>query len=174
MRGLIAALVCFLFFMVSHGFIFHRWEIHHRARTLVIIGLGSVPFHVLVYWLLPEDSVYLPPAWSAPSDIVNFLNGVIIYLFIFLGYCQFFYMAESSVGVRTLIELERAPEQGLDVSDLTKLYSYDWMLDRRLVRLVTGGFMSFESGRYRNIRKGRLIANTLRWCKEFLRLGPGG
>jgi hypothetical protein len=174
MRGVIAALVCFLFFMVSHAFVFHRWEIHRRARILVAISVGNTPLYLLAYWLLPEDSAYLPPVWSAPSDSVTFLNGLLIYFFIFLGYCQFFYMAESSVGVRTLIELERAPAQGLDISDLTKLYSYDWMLDRRLVRLVTGGFLSLESGVYRNTLKGRLIANTLRWCKEFLRLGPGG
>ena len=174
MRGLLAAFICFCIFMLSHTFVFHKWEISRRARTLVAIALGNVPFYVLGYWLLPDDSNYLSPAWSAPSDIVTFLNGLIIYFFIFLGYCQFFYMAESSVGVRTLIELERTSGQGLSVSELTKLYSYDWMLDRRLVRLVDEGFIVYKSGGYINTQKGKLLSILLLWCKDFLCLGRGG
>jgi len=174
MRGLIAALSCFCLFLVFHALIFHSWEIHRRARTLVAIALGIVPFYVAGYSLLPDDAAYLPAAWSTPPDVVTFSNGLLIYFFIFLGYCQFFYMAESSVGVRTLIELERRSGQGLKVSDLTRLYSYDWMLDRRLARLVDEGFIVIEAGGYRNTPKGKWLANTLRWCKGFLRLGPGG
>lgn len=174
MRGLLAALSCFLFFLAFHAVIFHGWEIHRRARSLVTIGLGTVLFYVLGYSLLPEDSAYLPMAWSAPSDVITFINGLVIYFFLFLGYCQFFYMAESSVGVRTLIELERSQTRGLKVSDLLQGYSYDWMLDRRLARLVDESFLIMEAGGYRNTRKGRMLAGILQWCKEFLRLGPGG
>lgn len=174
MRGVLASLCCFVLFLGLHALIFHGWEIHRRARTLVIIGLAAVPFYVLGYALLPDDSSYLPVAWSAPSDVITFFNGLVVYFFLFLGYCQFFYMAESSVGVRTLIELEHSRPSGLKVSDLLQGYSYDWMLDRRLARLVDEKFVIAEAGGYRNTRKGRLLAGVLQWCKDFLRLGPGG
>lgn len=174
MRGLAAGLLTFALYFVIQAALFHSTKVSRRALLLVGLWVAGLPLYAWVYTLLPDDTRIWPSPLAAPSDAITMLSGALLYFFIFMGYAQFFYMAESSVGVRTMIELASAPERGLTLDELTKRYRYDWMLDRRLRRLVHAGYLAEENGWYRTTIRGRLTAAVLAWCKGLLRLGPGG
>lgn len=174
MRGLAAGLLTFALYFIIQAALFRSTKVSRRALMLVGLWVAGLPVYAWVYALLPDDAGILPDPLAAPSDGITMLSGALLYFFIFMGYAQFFYMAESSVGVRTIIELASEPERGLTLEELTKRYRYDWMLDRRLRRLVHAGYLAEENGWYRTTKRGRLTAAVLAWCKRLLRLGPGG
>ena len=173
-RGLTAGLVTFLLYFLSQGILFHSIKVSRRALLLVSLWALLLPAYGFLYAWLPDDANFWPEIWRAPSDITTWISGVLLYFFLFMGYAQFFYMAESSVGVRTMIELSAEPERGFSIEELTRKYHYEWMLRRRLNRMVHAGYLVEFDGRYRVTSKGRLVAGILAAGKEFLRLGPGG
>jgi hypothetical protein len=174
MRGLLAGILAFGGYFLLQGAVFHLIKVARRAVVLVGLWGACLPLYWLLYATIPDDREIWPAALAAPSDAVTFLCGGLLYFFLFMGYAQFFYMAESSVGIRTMIELTAAGERGLSLEDLTKRYRYDWMLDRRLKRLIHAGYVVEEDGWYRTTARGRLAAGLLALCKRLLRLGPGG
>jgi hypothetical protein len=174
MRGLVAGLLTFSVYFVVQVLLFHYIKVSRRAFVLVGLWLCCLPFYTLFYAGLPDDQRIWPAEFSAPSDTVTFASGGLLYFFLFMGYAQFIYMAESSVGIRTMIELDSEPERGLTVEELVKLYGHDWMLGRRLLRMVHAGYLVEEMGYYRTTRRGCLVATVLLWFKRLLRLGPGG
>lgn len=174
MRGLLAGLMAFGAYFFVQAAVFHLVKISRRAVALVGLWGACLPVYGLVYAALPDDREVWPAALAAPSDVVTLLCGGLLYFFLFMGYAQFFYMAESSVGIRTMVELAAQGERGLSLEELTKRYRYEWMLDRRLDRLIHAGYLVEEDGWYRTTARGRLSAAVLAWSKSLLRLGPGG
>lgn len=174
MRGLEAGLATFLIYLALQVCIFHFIKISRRAVVLVGLWAGLFPLYWFVYAGLPDDAAIWPPALAAPSDALTALSGGLFYSFIVMGYIFFFYIAESSVGVRTMIELAKNPERGLTLEELTARYRYDWMLERRLRRMVHAGYLVEEEGWFRTTNRGHLAASLSAWFKRFLCLGPGG
>lgn len=174
MRGLEAGLVTFLVYLSLQVIIFHFIKIRRRAVVLVGLWASLFPLYGFVYAGLPDDVGIWPPALAAPSDAVTALSGGLLYSFMVMGYIFFFYIAESSVGVRTMIELATDPERGLTLEELTARYRYDWMLERRLRRMVHAGYLVEEEGWYRTTKRGHMAASVSAWFKGFLCLGPGG
>lgn len=174
MRGVLAGFLVFGVFFLVQAAVFHVVTIARRAMVLVGLWIGGLPLYAGFYAWLPDDRTVWPAALTAPSDIVTVLSGGMLYFFLFMGYAQFFYMAESSVGVRTMIELASEPEKGLTLEELTKRYRYEWMLERRLRRMIHAGYLVEEGGWYRTTSRGRFVAAVLARCKHILRLGPGG
>ena len=174
MRGLVAGLLAFAVYFGLQTSVFHFVKITRRARVLISLWLLCLPAYPLLFWGLPDDRVIWLAPLVAPSDAITFLCGGLLYFFIFMGYAQFIYMAESSVGVRTMIELTSEPEKGLTLEELTKRYPHEWMMERRLRRMVRTGYLVEQDGWYRTTARGRLTAAALAWSKRLLRLGPGG
>jgi hypothetical protein len=174
MRGLVAGLLAFAVYFAVQVLFFHYIKVSRRAFALVGLWFCGLLIYALFYAGLPEDRSIWPAALSAPSDVITFASGGLLFFFLFMGYAQFIYMAESSVGVRTMIELNSEPEMGLTIDDLVKRYGYDWMLERRLRRMVHAGYLIEENGSYRTTGRGRLVAAVLAWFKRGLRIGPGG
>lgn len=174
MRGLAAGFLTFCLFFVTQGVVFRFVKVRRRAMMLAGQWVLVLPLYAAIYALMPDDAQVWPEALAAPSDLVTFGCGGLLYFFLFMGYAQFFYMAESSVGVRTMIELSSGPERGLTLNELTQRYRYEWMLERRLRRLIHAGYLVEEDGWYRTTGRGRIAATVLAWFKRLLRLGPGG
>ena len=131
--------------------------------------------YALAWTALPDDAAWLPPALAACSDPVSWLNGLFLYWALFAGYYQFVNMADNSVGVRSLIELDRAGREALTLRDLESRYPYTSMLGHRLERMVAAGFLRrMEDGRYRCTPKAELTGRVFARLKDVLALGPGG
>lgn len=174
MKGLIAGLVAFGAYSIIQTCVFHFITISRRALMLVLLWIACLPFYWWLFQAQPDDRDVWPAAFSAPADAVTFLSGGLVYFFLFVVYANVFYTAESSVSVRTMIELNAEPQRGLTLAELTARYRYDWMLGRRLRRLVHAGYLTEENGWYRTTARGYVVASVFSWFKRLLRLGPGG
>jgi hypothetical protein len=173
-RGLEAGLATFLCYVGLQNCLFHFVAIRRRAVLLIALWFGLLPLYALIYGVMPDDAALWPAPLVAPSDLLTALSGGLFYIFLVMVYIFFFYGAESSVGIRTMIELSSEPTRGLRLEELTRRYRYDWMLERRLRRLVHAGYLVESEGWYRTTRRGRVAASVSAGMKRLLRLGPGG
>jgi len=169
LKGILIALFCFILFLLIHVVIFHNRPIKKRFHTMVMIFYSLFPIYILIYFLTPGFLTQ-----SISSIIVGFLNGIVIYVLLFLGYFGFYFIIDRSISVRIMIELENSPEKQLTFEQIKEVYSMDDMLSRRLKHMVGSNYIIENSGYYKNTRKGRYEARLFRFLKEYLKLGRGG
>jgi Zn-dependent protease with chaperone function len=168
-KATFTGLVCFLLFLLVHVIIFRYRRPEERFKTLSVIFFSLSPFYVIAYFLLPPwQGIY-----SLEGALV-FLSGLFLYIFLFLGYCQFYFIVDRSISVRVMIEIEKSATKSHDFDEIKKVYSFDRVLSRRLEHMVHSGYLSREADHYMNTRKGRFVAYLFRFLKDFLRIGPGG
>ena len=168
-KGILIALFCFILFLLIHALIFHNLKIKKRFHTIAMTFYSLFPVYALIFFLIPVF-----PTGSVSSTIISFLNGIVIYVFLFFGYCQFYFIIDRSISVRVMIELENSPEKQLTVEQIKEAYSLDYLLLRRLGHMVGTNYITENAGYYKNTRKGRYEARLFKFLKEFLQLGPGG
>lgn len=174
MRGLMAAVLAFTVFFATHSVLYRAVAIRRKLRVMLWLWAAGGVLYVTFFRILPADATYLPRILAAPGGPLTLVNGAFIYWCLFAAYYQFFNMADNSVGVRCLIELSRAPEQGLTLEELKGPYSFETMVGRRLDRLVEAGYLERDGKLYRCRPKGRMAAAVMTRLKAFLNLGPGG
>ena len=174
-EDLIYSLVTFIVFLVAHWTIFYigKFE-HHRFRILqsIFIVFGFV-YTALV--------IFLPRGWvGAGIEItyssgrwISYLNGLIIYIFLFLSYGQIYYLTDRSISVRTFIELSKASDARLTLSELQKKYDHATLLGKRLEAMVYGKFLKKEGDFYKPTWKGLLAAKFFRLGRKILHSPQG-
>lgn len=182
LKGVVIGFFCFIVFLLLHFIIFHNRKIKYRFLTLTRIFYALIPLYIFLYIIIPADALVILPAdlRVAPgiviglSKIFNFLIGLVIYLFLFFGYCQFYFIVDRSVSVRIMIELEKHPQKKMIKEEIKKVYDLDDFLSRRLKHMLDSKYITQGSGYYTNTAKGRLHAKVFKFLKEYLRLGIGG
>lgn len=73
-----------------------------------------------------------------------------------------------------MIELDKAENKKLDLVQIKEIYNPDYMLSRRLKQMIDSKYIIEDSGFYKNIGKGCLVAKIAQFLKEYLQLGEGG
>ncbi|MDP2923144.1 MAG: hypothetical protein Q8O30_05420 [Candidatus Omnitrophota bacterium] len=182
LKGVVIGFFCFISFLILHVIIFHNREIKCRFLTLVMIFYALVPFYILLYIIIPADALVLisadprvmPGTVIGLSQVFNFFIGLAIYHLLFFGYCQFYFLLDRSVSVRTMIELMQHPQKKMTKEEIKKAYDFDDFISRRLKHMLDSKYITQESSYYTNTAKGRLLAKVFRFLKEYLRLGIGG
>ena len=175
MRGILAAVLVMSGYVIVQALSFHFVAVRRKLSAMLLLWALGIAGYALIWAALPDDAAWLSPLLAAASDPVNWLNGLFLYWALFAGYYQFVNMADNSVGVRSLIELDRSGARELNLAGLEKLYPQAPMLGHRLDRLVAGGFLTRDAGgRYRCTAKGKVTGRIFARLKALLALGPGG
>lgn len=182
-KGLLLGLLCFILFLILHLVIFNlRPQITKRFRVLKNIFFIFIPVYVFLYILIPRDLIVLIPADPtltlkialAILKVVNFVVGFMLYAFLFMGYCQFYFFIDRSISGRMMIEIEESPQKQLFAEELKKIYPPEEVFKRRLRHMLESKLIIQESNYYKNTKKGHCIAVISKFLKEFLRLNSGG
>lgn len=182
LKGFVIGILCFFLFLSLHVIIFHKCKIKLRFLALCRIFYALLPVYVILYMLIPADSLSIMPAdlritstvVLGVSKMFNFLLGIFVYLFLFFGYCQFYFIIDRSISVRFMIEIDNSPQKALSLEELKKIYTQDYIFLRRLEHMVENGYLEFKNGKYINTRRGVMEAKLFKFLKEILHLGTGG
>jgi hypothetical protein len=174
LKGLVLAVIGFALFLVVHVLLF-RLRVPARrfmamVRTMFALGL----LLILLHRLTPPDLGFLPAAYTQAGWAVDLLNGLLVYGFLFIGYCMFYFLVDRGFSGRMMIEIESSPERRLRPHEIAARYSLEMVLQRRLNEMLEIGRITDEQGRYRNTGKGRSAAAMFAFVKRFLQLGEGG
>jgi hypothetical protein len=182
LKGFVLGFFCFILFLFLHVVIFHTREIRHRFLSLAGIFSSLLPVYILLYILVPTEAMLIMPADPrvTPGVVIgiarafNFILGILIYLLLFFGYCQFYFIIDRSISVRIMIELEKSEDKKLTLEQIKNVYSPDYLLLRRLGHMIRSKYIIEDSGFYRNLGKGRIVARVFAFLKGYLRIGEGG
>lgn len=174
LKGLVLACGAFLVFLISHILLFQIRVPQRRfftmARIACVIGLSLIAVHRLT----ESNLGFLPHAYTGAGWAVDLLNAELVFGFLFIGYCMFFFLVDRGFSGRIMIEIENASKQRLRQQDIAVRYSLEMVLQRRLDEMLEIGRVIKNNGRYRNTEKGRLAARLFAFTKRFLQLGEGG
>ncbi|MFC1595092.1 hypothetical protein ACFL3E_01540 [Patescibacteria group bacterium] len=174
-EGIIISSISFVLFLIIHFLWFYYRPPIYRWRLVSRLALFFLLLYSLLFWLLPFsnwfnvlnlDSIY--------SRIFAYLNGVVIYVFLFFSYAQFYFLIDRGVSARILVEIGRSVNKKLSHEELKVLYNPEKLQMRRVQDMLYGKYIVFENGYYRMTFKGKLNAAVFDFCKRYLHLNPGG
>lgn len=173
---------CFILFLFIHAVIFHCFKIHRRFVILKRLFFSLIPLYATLFFVFKGEAftiMQLRPELAAPfyrflSEALNFCVGLGFYIFLWLGYCQFYFIIDRSISVRFMIEINNSPGGSLTFEELKKVYVPDYIFQRRLEHMVDNGYLELKNGKYRNTKKAKIEGRLFKFLKELLRLGIGG
>lgn len=182
LKGFVIGFFCFIVFLIIHVIVFHTRRIQFRFVALMKIFLNLLPLYILLYVLIPQEAMIIMPADPrvAPgvviglSKVFNFMLGVLIYLLLFFGYCQFYFIIDRSISVRVMIEIEKSKDKKLNLEEIKELYDPNYIFTRRFEHMIDSKYIVEDSGYYKNLRKGHVLAKLFGFLKDYLQLGEGG
>jgi signal transduction histidine kinase len=172
-EGIFFSGIAFVFFLVTHGLYFHyvqpaaRWKVVMRIAEIFFI------FYTIVFFSLPFFNVFTLMANSLAAKIAAYINGAVLYIFLFFSYAQIYFLVDRSISARIMTDII---EMGGSATreQIRKQYSSEALQQRRLDDMLYGGYVKKENGQYVLTAKGRRNARVFLWCKKYLRLYPGG
>ncbi len=181
-KALLLGFCCFLLFLFFHILIFHYFKVRKRFAMLKNLFFLLIPLYTLLFFVFKGEVLtimQLKPEFSAPfytflSEGLNFCVGLGLYIFLWLGYCQFYFIIDRSISVRFMIEIDNSPNKALGFEEIAKRYTPEYIFSRRLEQMVDNGYLEIKDGKYVNTKKGTIEAKVFRFLKELLQLGPGG
>lgn len=186
-KASILGFLCFMLFLCVHAAVFHTFDLKERFRAIKTIFFALIPVYAALYLIMPAGYIVVetggPAAFFSTAPLgtivaatrgIYFLSGFMLYLFLFLGYCQFYFIVDRSISVRVMIEIENSPGGSLSAEEIQRVYPFKGILDRRLDHMLYGNYVRERDGRYSNTRKGVAQARVFGFLKDFLRLGKGG
>jgi hypothetical protein len=174
LKGMVLAVVTFALFFTVHVVLFRIRVPQKRfitnARIASALGLGMI----MVHRATPPDLGILPSVYTAAGWAIDLLNGLIVYMFLFIGYSMFYFLVDRGFSGRIMIEIEHSPQRRLRPPEIMARYPLETILQRRLNEMISIGRIEERQGRYRNTAKGRSAAAAFGFVKRFLQLGEGG
>ena len=174
--GLLTAFICFAVFLVTQLALAHLAPATHRLKAMAVTWLVLLALYVALYGPLQNalPAALLPAeGLSRLARAVNFFNGALVYLLVFLGFVCF-YCTDHSLCLAYMIEFENRPAKTMTIEEIKQHFSYDALLAGRLDDLVANHYVVREGEQYRLAPKGQLFAGTLGTIKRMLKLEPGG
>ena len=170
--GSLLGALWFLVFVCAHVGTFASRPITHRSAVIVrLYGLAFVGALASAA-LVPAD--VLPGVTPVAHRITALLAAAAVMAGAFILYMPFYYTITTSLSVQTVIAVEQAPGQRLEVDTLASPATYRQIVQGRLDSMVTAGNLTRDGDRYRATPKGRRVAGFFASLKSLWRLGPGG
>jgi Zn-dependent protease with chaperone function len=174
LKGLVLACAGFALFLVIHIPLFRLRVSEFRFRTMVRIAFALGILLLVAYLATPSDLGFLPAASTTAGWAVDLLNGLLVFAFLFVGYCMFYFLIDRGFSGRIMIEVEASPHRRLPPAEIAARYSLEMVLRRRLGEMLEIGRITVRDGRYCNTKKGRWSVAMFAFVKKFLQLGEGG
>ncbi|MEK7173639.1 MAG: hypothetical protein AAB710_00995 [Patescibacteria group bacterium] len=163
----------FFIFLISHGLFFYiqkpkePWKAVSRLAKLFFV------LYTILFFVLPFPNWFSLVGDSSAARIAAYINGAVLYIFLFFSYAQVYFLFDRGISARILVELLEAGD-AMKRDELRKRYDPNALQDRRLADMVYGGHVQEQNGSYRLSTKGRFLAKAFRWGKKILNFYPGG
>jgi hypothetical protein len=170
LRFILIAFSCFLGFLATHVFVFRTIEVLEPAKTvftIFFIFFFVYCFIWLIYYFMIRRS--RPDSTVLRNLRLFAINGLVIYVFLFMGYLEFYFTVDRSITTRIMILVERSPDWKLTYEQAKEMYDLETIFKRRFDDMVYGGYMTENNGYYENTKKGSLVARIYEFSRRLLR-----
>ena len=139
---------------------------HRGLAASGLVGLALVVTLALAFTQRYADSIPAPDRWGA----------VVVWAltYLALAYCYvfgLFNLGESARRIRLLVEVQETGHRGLTLEEIQAVYNARVIIELRLQRLVAGGQITEQDGRYFSRRSSMLYVSKLLVFLKLLFLG---
>jgi hypothetical protein len=174
LKGIFLALATFCVFLVIHVAIFRMRPPVRRFDAMLRLHWLLIPGFCVAYAGTPPDLGVISADWPRAGWLIDLVNGIIVYDFLFVGYSMFYFLVDRGFSARILIEIEHAPTGALTQEQVEAVYTPEQIVGRRLGELHDMSSVVQVGGRSRIAPRGLRQARAFSFIKAFFNLGPGG
>jgi rhodanese-related sulfurtransferase len=172
MKGLVMAALALALLVVGTAIalVFYRGGKEFK----VFLGgfVAAVAIYALAFRLSPPDLGILPGSWLETDPRVDFGNGLLILALVFHGYWTFCYFACVSPSMSVLVALRARGRRGMTAAEALALHGggapVNLIFQRRLPKLVRGGYVREDGGAYRLLSRGGRVAALGSFLKRLI------
>ena len=172
MKGLVLAALAFLLLVVGSAIILRFYRGNKEFKVFLGAFVTAVLGYAVAFPLTPSDLGLLPAGWLEPAPVVDFLNGLLMLALVFHGFWCFAYFACLSPSMGVMVELRARGERGISAEEALAMHGREQpvnlIFQRRLPKLVQGGYVREEDGAYRLLPRGGRIAALGGFLKRLI------
>lgn len=141
-------LACFVVFILFQFIIFRFTKQKNVINSLIMITLSAFIFvNLMCYIFINLSGIKIE--YSVGVIIFAMLMVLLIYgLLVYLYSLYVFGVNESSIRIRLLREISDGQARGILLSDLSKRYNDDVIINTRINRLLSSGEIKLKNGKY--------------------------
>ena len=162
MKGLVVSAAALALLVVASAVVLRFYVGNKEFKVLLAAFGAAVTVYAGAFWLLPPDLGFLPAGWLEPAVTVDFGNGLLILTLVFHGYWCFSYFACLSPSMSVMVALRLRGRVGISRTEMLAIQGSDQPINlifqRRLPKLVQGGYVREEAGAYRLLPPGKRVA----------------
>jgi hypothetical protein len=177
MKGLVLAGLAFVLLVVGSAVALRFYTGNKEFKVFLGAFAGAVGLYAGAFWRSAPDLAFLPVGWRETSPAVDFGNGLLILSLVFHGYWCFCYFACLSPSMSVMVALRPRGAQGMSSAEALAIHGseqpVDLIFQRRLPKLLQGGYVREESGGYRLLARGGRVAAFGSFLKRLINAQVG-
>jgi hypothetical protein len=170
MTGIAAVLITFTAYVLTHWTICRTTKWRPYARVINLLWFCFLPVYLLSFYLLASRSTALAVDFRTPLGLIDFGNGLLLNFLLLMGYTYFFFLMERGLSLRLMIEIKRSPQGKLTIPELQQIYTYDYILDKRLGQMERMGYARIANGVISGTSKSARLAASNKIVRKILRI----
>ncbi len=170
MTGIVAVLITFTAYVLTHWVICRTTKWRPYARVINLLWLCFLPVYGLMFYLLASRCPALAVDLRIPIGLTDFGNGLFLNFLLLMGYTYFFFLMERGLSLRLMIEINRSPQGKLTIPELQQVYTYDFILDKRLGQMERMGYATIEDNVISGTPKSARLATSNKIVRKILRV----
>jgi len=172
MKGIVLSGVALVLLVIGSAVTLRFYRGNKEFRVFVGAFAGALVVYAGAFWLLPADLGFLPAGWRETAALVDFVNGLVILALMFHGYWCFSYFSCLSPSMSVMVTLRLRGREGMTRAEALAIQGSDQpvslIFQRRLPKLLQGGYVREEAGAYRILAPGERVAALGSFLKRLI------
>ena len=162
MKGLVLAALAVALLVAGSAVALRLYRGNKEFKVFLGAFAAAVAGYATAFAVTPPDLGVLPAAWLEAAAWVDFANGLLVLALVFHGFWCFAYFACLSPSMGVMVELRARADRGISEAEALALQGREepvnLIFQRRLPKLVQGGYVVEEGGTYRLLPRGARVA----------------
>jgi len=177
MKGLVLSAAALVLLVIGSAVALRFYRGNKEFRIFLGAFVGAVALYAGTFWILPADLGFLPAGWRERAALVDFGNGLLLLVLLFHGYWCFSYFACLSPSMSVMVALRLRGRDGMTRAEALAIQGSDQpvnlIFQRRLPKLLQGGYVREEAGGYRILAPGERVAALGSFLKRLINAQVG-
>jgi hypothetical protein len=177
MRGLGLSAAALVLLVIGSAVALRFYRGNKEFRVFLGAFAAAAALYTGAFWLLPPDLGFLSAGWREPAAAVDFGNGLLILALVFHGYWCFSYFACLSPSMSVMVAVRLRGREGMSRAEALAIQGSDQpvnlIFQRRLPKLLQGGYVREEAGAYRILAPGERVAALGSFLKRLINAQVG-
>ena len=172
MKGLILAAAAFLLLVIGSALALRAYRGNKEFKVFLAAFAAAALGYAVAFPLTPPDLGVLPAGWREPAAGVDFVNGLLLLALVFHGFWCFAYFACLSPSMGVMVELRGRGDRGISAAEALAMQGREepvnLIFQRRLPKLIAGGYVRNDGGTYRLLPPGERVAALGAFLKRLI------